>query len=139
MREPIYSLEKSFFLSYCSRKFAPKTTDFLSRRENLFCLVTNGKYEYQETSGEVPGLVIEFTVVYSIQHVLCRLQREEAKISAWESLQKAKAEAEIRKLEVNSLLAIQVKYHHSCFWTFCSCNTCKKCWDALKDPFSVLI
>ena len=30
----------------------------------------------------------------------CRIQREEAKIVAWESLQKAKAEAEIRKLEV---------------------------------------
>lgn len=30
----------------------------------------------------------------------CRLQREEAKITAWENLQKAKAEAAIRKLEV---------------------------------------
>lgn len=30
----------------------------------------------------------------------CRLQREEAKISAWENLQKAKAEAAIQKLEV---------------------------------------
>jgi hypothetical protein len=30
----------------------------------------------------------------------CRLQREEAKISAWENLQKAKAEAALRKLEV---------------------------------------
>lgn len=29
-----------------------------------------------------------------------RLQREEAKITAWENLQKAKAEAAIRKLEV---------------------------------------
>lgn len=31
---------------------------------------------------------------------LSRLQREEAKITAWENLQKAKAEAAIRKLEV---------------------------------------
>jgi hypothetical protein len=30
----------------------------------------------------------------------CRVKREEAKITAWENLQKAKAEAEIRKLEV---------------------------------------
>lgn len=30
----------------------------------------------------------------------CRLQREEAKITAWENLQKAKAEAALRKLEV---------------------------------------
>lgn len=29
-----------------------------------------------------------------------RLRREEAKITAWENLQKAKAEAAIRKLEV---------------------------------------
>lgn len=32
--------------------------------------------------------------------LFCRLQREEAKIAAWENLQKAKAEAAIRKLEV---------------------------------------
>jgi hypothetical protein len=32
---------------------------------------------------------------------ICRLQREEAKIAAWENLQKAKAEAAIRKLEVS--------------------------------------
>lgn len=31
---------------------------------------------------------------------ICRFRREEAKITAWENLQKAKAEAEIRKLEV---------------------------------------
>lgn len=31
---------------------------------------------------------------------VCKLQREEAKISAWENLQRAKAEAAIRKLEV---------------------------------------
>lgn len=31
---------------------------------------------------------------------MVRLQREEAKITAWENLQKAKAEAAIRKLEV---------------------------------------
>jgi hypothetical protein len=34
------------------------------------------------------------------------LQREEAKITAWENLQKAKAEAAIRKLEVDSFSAI---------------------------------
>lgn len=37
---------------------------------------------------------------------LCRLQREEAQIAAWEELQKAKAEAAIRKLEVNSIPAL---------------------------------
>jgi hypothetical protein len=40
---------------------------------------------------------------------ISRLKREEAKISAWENLQKAKAEAAIRKLEViffNELLYI---------------------------------
>lgn len=57
--------------------------------------------------------------------VSCRLKREEAKIAAWESLQKAKAEAEIRKLEVNSLLALQFIYHLSYILTFCSCNTDK--------------
>lgn len=31
---------------------------------------------------------------------LCRVKREEAKITAWENLQKAKADAAIRKLEV---------------------------------------
>ena len=36
----------------------------------------------------------------------CRLQREEAKITAWENLQKAKAEAAIRKLEVDSFSAL---------------------------------
>ena len=40
-----------------------------------------------------------------IQNVTFRLQREEAKITAWENLQKAKAEAAIRKLEVGPLLA----------------------------------
>lgn len=34
-------------------------------------------------------------------HLLPRLQKEEAKIAAWENLQKAKAEAAVRKLEVN--------------------------------------
>lgn len=34
-------------------------------------------------------------------HFLPRLQKEEAKIAAWENLQKAKAEAAVRKLEVN--------------------------------------
>jgi len=33
---------------------------------------------------------------------MSRAKREEAKINAWENLQKAKAEAAIRKLEVNS-------------------------------------
>jgi len=32
---------------------------------------------------------------------LSRAKREEAKITAWENLQKAKAEAAIQKLEVN--------------------------------------
>lgn len=32
--------------------------------------------------------------------VPCRVKRDEASIMAWENLQKAKAEAEIRKLEV---------------------------------------
>lgn len=35
---------------------------------------------------------------------LCRLKKEEAKITAWENLQKAKAEAAIQKLEVHTLL-----------------------------------
>jgi len=34
------------------------------------------------------------------------MQREEAKITAWENLQKAKAEAAIRKLEVESFSAL---------------------------------
>lgn len=34
-----------------------------------------------------------------------RSKREEAKITAWENLQKAKAEAAIRKLEVHNILS----------------------------------
>lgn len=37
--------------------------------------------------------------------VSCRVRRDEANIMAWENLQKAKAEAEIRKLEVHAPLA----------------------------------
>ncbi|KAA3488799.1 Remorin family protein isoform 1 [Gossypium australe] len=36
----------------------------------------------------------------SIRFLFCRMKREEAKITAWENLQKAKAEAAIRKLEM---------------------------------------
>jgi hypothetical protein len=48
-------------------------------------------------------------LIYSILMCHClqlfsRLKREEAKISAWENLQKAKAEAAIRKLEVIFLM-----------------------------------
>lgn len=35
-----------------------------------------------------------------------RLQREEAKITAWENLQRAKAEAAIRKLEVGNFYSL---------------------------------
>lgn len=35
-----------------------------------------------------------------------RLQREEAKITAWENLQRAKAEAAIRKLEVSNFYSL---------------------------------
>lgn len=38
----------------------------------------------------------------------CRWQREEAKIIAWENLQKAKAEAAIRKLEVEHLTILKL-------------------------------
>jgi hypothetical protein len=41
-----------------------------------------------------------------------RLKREEAKITAWENLQKAKAEAEIRKLEV----IFNKKFLHASFY-----------------------
>lgn len=35
-----------------------------------------------------------------------RLRREEAKITAWENLQKAKAEAALRKLEVSNFYSL---------------------------------
>lgn len=41
-----------------------------------------------------------------------RLKREEAKINAWENLQKAKAEADIRKLEV----IFNKVFHHVSFY-----------------------
>lgn len=41
-----------------------------------------------------------------------RLKREEAKINAWENLQKAKAEAAIRKLEV----IFNKVFHHVSFY-----------------------
>lgn len=44
---------------------------------------------------------LEFGVVY-----LCRAKTEEARIIAWENLQRAKAEAEIRKLEVLFFLLV---------------------------------
>lgn len=44
--------------------------------------------------------------------VLLRCKREEAKITAWENLQKAKAEAAIRKLEV---LFVVHMYSLKCF------------------------
>lgn len=50
--------------------------------------------------------------VKNLYRVLCRWQREEAKIIAWENLQKAKAEAAIRKLEVGFFFTILV---HSTF------------------------
>jgi hypothetical protein len=53
-------------------------------------------------------LIVAFSQDVNLQHlvfrdlviVLLRCKREEAKITAWENLQKAKAEAAIRKLEV---------------------------------------
>lgn len=39
-----------------------------------------------------------------------RLQREEAKITAWENLQRAKAEAAIRKLEVSNFYSLALQY-----------------------------
>lgn len=48
-------------------------------------------------------------------NLVCRLQREEAKISAWENLQKAKAEAAIRKLEVHPFILFEQTW-------FCSCS-----------------
>jgi nicotinamide riboside transporter PnuC len=48
-----------------------------------------------------PDNVIVLLIHSSISFFLWRrLQREEAKIIAWENLQKAKAEAAVRKLEV---------------------------------------
>lgn len=44
---------------------------------------------------------------------LSRLQREEAKITAWENLQKAKAEAAIRKLEVRISWVAEKKKRNS--------------------------
>lgn len=36
----------------------------------------------------------------SLLVLVCRYEREEAKITAWQNLQKAKSEAAVRKLEV---------------------------------------
>ena len=48
-----------------------------------------------------------------------RLQREESKIRAWENLQKAKAEAAIRKLEVRVCFSFSTKicmFHSVLLW-----------------------
>ncbi|KAA8531692.1 hypothetical protein F0562_006591 [Nyssa sinensis] len=53
-------------------------------------------------SSDIEDLTSSWVVDESTKNTLnlCRLQREEAKITAWENLQKAKAEAAIRKLEM---------------------------------------
>lgn len=45
------------------------------------------------------GSRLKFVCLHQLAD-LYRIRREEAKITAWENLQKAKAEAAIRKLEV---------------------------------------
>lgn len=70
----------------------------------FFIFVSDSQHDYTPEKG------INYTKIYKMHvsghlSVLLphfRIQREEAKITAWENLQKAKAEAAIRKLEVLS-------------------------------------
>lgn len=68
----------------------------------ILCCISVGKSTHCTTS----TLVLEIHCSGPIILLACRLKREEAKITAWENLQKAKAEAAIRKLEVDSFSAL---------------------------------